>query len=131
ARRVEAAALRVWLELLGEADHGLGGAQHEIAVALDLTRQTIKHNDLVILVEVDQHIAAEHDVEYAKRPEIIEQVERPELHRGADLGRKVPAVTDLREMFDQELDRQPALNLELAVDAGLGLLQHLGREISG
>src|SRR5439155_24139073 len=84
-RHVEATPFGVWLELVGEADHRLGGAQHEIAIAIDLTRQTVKHRDFHVLIEVDQHIAAEHDVERAKRPEIIEQVERPELHHGADL----------------------------------------------
>src|SRR5262245_15015880 len=130
-RHVEAATVRVRLELVGEADHRLGGAQHEIAVALDLTRQTVEHDDLGVLIEVDQHVAAEHDIECAKRREIIEQVERPELHHRADLGRKLPAFADLREMLDQQLDRQPALHLELAVKTGFGLLQHLGGEISG
>ncbi len=36
-----------------------------------------------------------------------------------------------REILDQQLDRQAALHLELAVDAGLGLLQHLVREVGG
>src|SRR5262249_58522909 len=34
-------------------------------------------------------------------------------------------------LFDQELNRQPALNLELAVDPGLRLLQHGAGQIGG
>ena len=36
----------------------------------------------------------------------------------ADLGRDLPGLADLREILDQHQDRQAALHLELAVDAG-------------
>ena len=35
------------------------------------------------------------------------------------------------KILHQQLDRQAALHLELAVDAGLGLLQHLVGQIGG
>ena len=41
------------------------------------------------------------------------------LHHRADIGIELPHIADLREMLDQQLNRQPALNLELAEDAGL------------
>ena len=46
------------------------------------------------------------------------------LHHGADIGIELPHLADLREMLDQHLDRQAALDLELAEDAGLGFFQH-------
>src|SRR5262249_47425832 len=84
-----------------------------------------------VLVEIDQHVATEDEIERAERAEIVQQIERTELHHGTDVRRDLPTVTDLREIFDQELDRQSALDFELAVDAGLGLLEHLGRDVGG
>ena len=46
-------------------------------------------------------------------------------------GASLPGFADLVEKFHQQLHRQPALHLELAVDAGLGLFQHIGRQIGG
>src|SRR6266545_870431 len=130
-RRVEAALVGERLEAVGEADHGLGRAQHQIALAVEAARQAFEYADLGVVIEIDQHVAAEHQVEHAELAEVLQQVERLELDHGADVGGDLPAFADLREILDQQLDRQPALHLELAVEAGLGLLQHLGREIGG
>jgi hypothetical protein len=53
------------------------------------------------------------------------------LHHAADIGIELPQLADLLEMLDQQLDRQAALHLELAVDPRLGLLEHFLRQIRG
>jgi hypothetical protein len=47
----------------------------------------------------------------------------------ANVGIDLPELALLPEIFHEQLDRQTALDLELAVDAGLRLLQHLLRQI--
>ena len=49
----------------------------------------------------------------------MQQIELPVLHHGADVRVDLPELADLLEILDQQLDRQAALHLELAVDAGL------------
>ena len=61
--------------------------------------------------------------------EVGQQVERPVLHHRPDLGLDLPDVAGLVEILHQQLDRQAALHLELAVDAGPGLVEHLVREV--
>ena len=53
---------------------------------------------------------------------VLEQVEGAELHL-PDAASILPALALLLEIFDQILDRQAALHLELRVLAGLGLLE--------
>ncbi len=48
----------------------------------------------------------------------MQQIELPVLDHRADIGIELPQLADLREMPDQHLDRQTALYLELAEDAG-------------
>ena len=48
-----------------------------------------------------------------------------------NLRRDLPLLAGLAEIFHQQLDRQPALHLELAVEAGLGALEHLAGDIGG
>ena len=55
---------------------------------------------------------------------IVQQVQLPVLNHGADLGVDLPELAVLLEVFDQHLNRKAALHLELAVDAGLRLLEH-------
>ena len=52
-------------------------------------------------------------------------------NHGADLGVDLPELAVLLEVFDQQLNRQAALDLELAVDAGLGLLEHFLGQVGG
>ena len=51
----------------GQADHGLGTAKHQEAVALRHVGDALKHVNLGRLIEVDQHVAAEHHVEASER----------------------------------------------------------------
>ena len=84
---------------------------------------------LGVLVEIDQHVAAEDDVEGAEMGEVLQQVELPVLHHGADVGIELPQFALLGEILHQQLDRQAALHLELAEHAGLGFFQHRLRKI--
>jgi hypothetical protein len=49
----------------------------------------------------------------------------------ADLGCDLPRLGDLREILDQHLNWQPALDFKLAVDTGFCLLEDLVRQIGG
>ena len=62
---------------------------------------------------------------------ILQQIELPVLHHGANVGIELPQLADLAEMPDQQLDRQATLHLELAEDAGASLFQHAERDIGG
>ena len=92
-------------------------------------RDPVEDAGLGVLVEIDQDVAAEHHVEGAEMGEILQQVELPVLDHGADIGIELPQLAGLGEMLDQHLDRQAALHLELAEDAGLGLFQHALRDV--
>src|SRR5690348_14879118 len=116
-RCVEAVLVADHLEAVGQAHHGLGGAEHQKTVAGGDARQPIEHVDLGLLVEIDQHVAAEDQIEDAEVGKVRQQVELAEFDHGADVRRDLPELTGLGKMLDQELDRQPALHLELAVEA--------------
>ena len=94
-----------------------------------ISREPIEDVGLGVLVEIDQHVAAEDDVEHAEMGEVLQQVELTMLHHAADLGIELPELAVLREIFHQQLDRQAALHLELAEDAGLGFFQHGLRQV--
>ena len=68
--RVEAALVRDRLERVGQTDHGLGRAEQEISIGRHDARDPLEHVDLGRLVEIDQHVAAEHDVERAEVREV-------------------------------------------------------------
>ena len=70
-------------------------------------------------------------LECPKLGKVVQQIELPVLHHGADVGVDLPELSRLLEIFDQQLDRQTALHLELAVDAGPRFLQHLLRQVGG
>src|SRR5260221_562921 len=119
------------LEAACETDDGLGPAKRQEAVTLGDVGDAIEHRGFGGLIEIDQHVAAEHHIESAEMRKVVEQVERRELHHAADLRRDLPHLADLREILDQHQRRQAALHFELGVDAALGLLQHLFRDVGG
>src|SRR6516225_3378031 len=129
ARPIKPAAAGNWLEALGQSYHRLGGAEHEISITTHDPRQAIEHTALRLLVKIEQHVAAEHHIEYPEMGEIADQVEPSELDHGADAGRDLPIVIGLREILEQKGDRQPALHFELAVDPRPCALQHLAAKI--
>ena len=51
------------------------------------------------------------------------------FHHRADGGIDLPQAAGLLEIFHHQLDRQAALNLELAVETGSCLLKHLFAQI--
>ena len=63
------------------------------------------------------------------RLEGLEQIEHFELHALAHRGRDAPLPAFMMEMARQHLDRQTAQDLELAVEAFFGALDHLGVDV--
>ena len=112
-----------------DPDHGFGGAQRQQAVGLEQPGKALEDAGLGVLVEIDQDVAAENHVERSEMRKVLQQIQLPVLDHGADIGIELPQLSDLREMLDQHLDRQAALDLELAEDAGLGFFQHALRQI--
>src|SRR6478672_5200875 len=127
--RINAALVRKRPKTVSQPYHRLGAAQHQEAVALGDAGDTLQHANLGGLIEIDQYIAAQHQIEAAEMAEVVEQIERQELHHAADLRRNLPSLANLGEILDQHQRRQTTLHLELAVDAALGLFQHLGGKI--
>src|SRR5260221_378972 len=119
--------LRHWLQLVADAEDGLGAAEIEMAVRRHLAAETVEDQRLGRLVEIDQDIAAEDDIEAAESGHFVEQVQLPETHHRANRRIDLPALALLLEILDEKLDGQAALHLELRVETGLGLVENLGR----
>ena len=117
--------LRMRREGVRQPDHGLGGAEHDRASRVEGAGEAAQHVGLRGGVEIDQHVAAEDDVEGAELGEALEQVELPELDHGADRRRELPVVAGLGEVLQEKRDRQAALDLELAVESAPRPLEHL------
>src|SRR6516225_3854294 len=125
AVRVQSAAVRDRFEAFGQSDDGLGCTEHQITVTIQILRQTVKNADLRRLVEIDEHVAAEHHVEYAELRKIADQVKHSKLYHRANVGSDLPIFVDLLEILEQQHDRQPALYFELAVNCGSRSAQSL------
>ena len=108
-----------------------GSAQRQHAIGLQHPGEPLEDVDLGILIEIDQHVAAEDDVEHAEMGEVLQQIELTVLHHAADFGTDLPELAVLGEIFHQQPDRQSALHLELAEDAGLRFFQHRLRQVGG
>src|SRR6266540_2634155 len=80
-------------------------------------------------VEVDEHVAQQHQVHPRQRRPGRVQVERAELHRPAQAGHHPPVHALLGEVLDEHGGRQPAVDLELAVAALPGAGEHRGRQV--
>src|ERR1700694_5311993 len=63
---VDAGCIRHRFEILREAHHRLGGSEHQIAVGSKRVREAAKNLLLRLLIEIDQHIAAEDYIEGAE-----------------------------------------------------------------
>src|SRR5262249_25621605 len=129
-RSIKSATVHHWAEAVGQTNHRLGSTKDEKSIALHCARHAIKDGGLGPLIEIDQHIATEHDIEQPEMIEVAEQIELPELHHGADSGRDFPVVAALPEIFQEESDREAALYLELIVASGLRLGQGILRQVS-
>src|SRR5689334_3323432 len=109
-------------KLVGDPEHRLGATKEEITVVRELPVNAPQDVALGRRVEVDQHVAAEHDVEHAERGEIVEQVELAEGDLAPNGRGEFPTVfRDFGEVLEERLDRQAALNLELRVPSRRGL----------
>src|SRR5262245_63392920 len=66
-RNVKPAPVGERLECVGQAYDGLGGPKHKVSVVRHLARNAVEHGGLGVLIEIDQHVSAKHDVECAQR----------------------------------------------------------------
>ncbi|MNO98360.1 hypothetical protein D3C76_901050 [compost metagenome] len=82
--------------------------------------------------EVDQHVAAEHDVELAEARVAVQQVEGTEFHPALDRRLDRPAPRPFRvEITLQALRRQAAADGQAVVLAGLAVVQHGTGQVGG
>ena len=88
-----------------------------------------QHAFFGVLIEVDQHIAAEDDVEHAERAQVAQQVEFAKLRHGAQRVGDAPVGLLLAEIAHQHLHGQAALDLELRVQAFLRAGQLFARDV--
>src|ERR1035437_9808973 len=128
-RAIKPASLRTGLEDVGDSDNGFGGTQRQYAVGFEHLCKAIEDAGLGVLVEIDHDVAAENHVERSKMRKILQQIQLPVLNHGADIGIELPQLAYLSEMLDQHLNGQPALDLELAEDAGSGFFKNPLRQI--
>src|SRR5665213_956219 len=128
---IETAALRIGLEDVGQPDHRFGCAEHEKAVRFGHLGKAVEYVDLGVLIEIDQNVAAEDHVESSELGKIVQQIQLPMLNHRAEVRIDLPQLSRLFEVFDEHLNRQAALHLELAIYSRLGLLEHLLRKVGG
>src|SRR3546814_15222861 len=79
-----------------------GAAEEQGAVRHQLVGDAGQDLGLGRLVEIDQHVASEHDIELAERPRVLEQVVLAERHLVADRIGELPAVAVLLEVLSSE-----------------------------
>src|SRR6185369_1170088 len=129
---VQPPRLDVGAELGRLADHRFAGAEHQPAVLGHRPGEPLEGERFLVRAQVEQHVAAQHDVEPAGVRRRLEQVVDLVAHRLAQRLDRPPAVGTLLEPFDHLVDAEAALDLELgvaaaprAVDAGV---RHVGPE---
>src|SRR5580698_1304490 len=130
-RSIETAPFRKRLEGIGQPDHGFRSTQHQKSVSLGDPGEPVENVDLGVLVEIDQHVPAENDVEDPELGKVVQQVQLAVLDHGANVRIDLPEFSGLLEIFDEHLNRQAALHLELAVDSRFGFLENLLRKVGG
>ncbi len=74
--------------------------------------QTIQQAPLVLDVELDEHVAAEDDVEAAEMGEIRDRSALLEMHTRAQILGDLPALALLMEIAQKHRNRQTALHLD-------------------
>src|SRR5690242_2781529 len=114
---VEPASLDVGAELARLADHSLTRAEHQPAVLGHRGHQTLEREGLLVRAEIEQHIAAQDDIEPTRMGRRLEYIVNLEAHRLSQRLDRAPAVAGLLEPFDHLVDAEPALDLELGVAA--------------
>jgi len=76
------------------------------------------------MIEIDQNVPAQDHVESSERLKIRKEIEAAIFDHGAHFRSDLLLLADSREMFDKQLNRQPALYLELAVASLPRAIQH-------
>src|SRR5690606_16377623 len=109
--------------------NGFGSAEHEIPVRRHLPGDPVEHVDFRLLIKVNQHVAAEYDVVFSESDQAVEKIELPPLNHRTKICVDLPEISLLREVFQQHLDRQAALDFELAIDACPRPFEYFVRQI--
>src|SRR6476469_7562061 len=117
---VEAAGVNVGAKLGRLTDHGFPRAEHQPAVLRHRRHQPVEGDRLLLGAEIEQDVAAQHDVEPAGMGGRLEQVVDLEADRLAQRFDGSPAIGRFLEPFDHLVDAEAALDLEMAIAAGPG-----------
>src|SRR3569623_1175567 len=78
---VEARIVLARRELVGLPDHRLAGAEHEVAVGRHRLGELIERAPEGVGIEVEQHVAAQYDVELARARRRLQQVVALEVYQ--------------------------------------------------
>src|ERR1700738_2975751 len=111
------------LEDVGHPAHRLRRTQRKEAVRLGRLGEAIEYVDLGVLIEIDQNVPAEDHVEDPELGKIVQQIWLPVLNHRANGGIDLPELCRLLEVFDEHLNREAALDLELTIYSRLGFLE--------
>ncbi|MNZ55653.1 hypothetical protein D3C78_735850 [compost metagenome] len=111
--------------MIRQAIERFGRPEEQITTRLERTVNTQQDVFLDLGREVDQHVAAEHDVELAQACVTVEQVERAKFHTTANrrLDRPAPGRLDI-EVALQTLLGQATGNRQAVVLTALAVIEH-------
>ena len=124
-------AARQFGEDIGHRARRFGLARYQHAIGHQGFGNALKHRHFAGGVEIDQHIAAEHDVEIVQPAEGIQQIEAAERHHAAQPFADLPAISRLLEVVRQSFFGKAALDFAGRVAAILGAGNRLRRKIGG
>src|SRR5882757_6854428 len=100
---------------VGQPDHRFGRSQRQEAIGLGRPGEAAENVDLGVLIEINQNVSAEDHIEGPELGKIVQQIQLPVRDHRANIRVDLPELADLLEVFDEHLNRQTALNFELAV----------------
>ena len=92
-------------------------------------RQPVERQRFLLGAEIEQDVAAQHDVEAGRMRRRLEQIVDLEADRACAAPRPPPAVAAFLEPADHLGDAEPALDLELGVVAAPGAVDHRARDV--
>jgi hypothetical protein len=90
-------------------------SQRQKAIGLGRPGEAAENIDLGVLIEIDQNVSAEDHIEDPELGKIVQQIQLPVRNHRPNICIDLPELADLLEVFYQQLNRQTALNFELAV----------------
>ena len=126
---VEAAAIGVGGEAARLADHRLARAEHQPPVWGERRGEAVERKGPFLGAEIEQHVAAQHDVIFARSGMGVEQIVDLEPGRAAQGCGGAPAIVAFLEPAQHLPDAEAALDLELRIDPGFGPADYGGRDV--